>query len=326
MQVYRRALYNSLRMNWLLDPNLAVEPWQVEDYRSMPLPKIFERLRLQDIVLDRASFLSLAEDFDAPEDLTESLLEGINADPVTQDQVYLFIFELWRRLLPEKASLSIFCDELDYQIQQYDSGQLENLETLEDALSQLKTILDENSDQGADPMDVFESICSGCANDIESFLYDFISEQIDQGNEIYASELLDIFADYVRDVRWFDFLRARLFTHSDPEAADLLIQQIIKDSQTDPELELYLEILLYMVQAGNRNDFASLVKKTVPLLDSEEDFQDLLNICADFYHRLDQENIEMAIQRILKKRSRIPFESRFDKKDPDAAELFKVIE
>ena len=36
MDAERRALYNSLRMHWLLDPNMAVEPWQVEDYRSMP--------------------------------------------------------------------------------------------------------------------------------------------------------------------------------------------------------------------------------------------------------------------------------------------------
>ena len=68
-----------------------------------------------------------------------------------------------------------------------------------------------------------------------------------------------------------------------------------------------------------------LVKLTVPLLECEEDFHDLLTICADFYHRLDYDEVENAIQSILKKRSRNSFDTVLDFKDPDITELFKVM-
>ena len=80
MELERRALYNALRLNWLRDPNLAAEPWQVEDYRNMSLEAIFERLKLQDIELDRTSFLKAAEEFDTPEELTRERLENSRYD------------------------------------------------------------------------------------------------------------------------------------------------------------------------------------------------------------------------------------------------------
>ncbi len=321
MDLERHALYNSLRMNWLRDPTLSVEPWQVENYRALPLEILFERLNLQDIALDKTSFLSVAEEFDTPEEMTDSLLENLLADPMAQDQVYLVIFELWRRLVPEKLCLSIFCDELDEQIFRYDTGQLENLEAIEDVLANLGVILDENADNGSDPLDVFETICSGCANDVETFLYDFIAEQVEERNDLYASELLDKFSDYVKEVKWFDFLRTKLAGYTDPEGANLLIQQLVQDASAEADLEFNLELLSLLVQTGNKKDFTALVKKTVPLLECEEDFQDLLTICGDFYHRLDQDNIEIAIQKIIQKRTQKLFEEPINVKDPDIAAL-----
>jgi|694.fasta_scaffold05433_2 hypothetical protein len=326
MQADRRALYNSLRMNWLLDTNLSVEPWQVEDYRTLSQEEIFARLNLHDLSLDKTSFLALSDQFDNPEDLTGHLLVDRDDDAVTQDQVYLLVFELWRRLLPEKPCISIFCDELDHQIFMYDSGRIENTESIQDAIANLAVVLDENADQGNEPEVVFETICAGCANDLESFLYDFISEQIEEGNHTYATELLDDFSDYVQDVKWFEFLRAKLVGAHDEEGANQLVHEMIHDVTSEPDFEYYIEVLAYMVQAGQEADFLYLVRKTVPLLECEEDFQDLLTICADFYHRLDQEGVEAAIQAILQKRAKNSFETVIDFKDPDIAELFKVME
>lgn len=325
MDLERRALYNSLRMNWLLDPDMAVEPWQVDDYRNMPLENIFSRLKLQDIELDRTSFIALSEEYDSPEQLTEHLLTDPDSDERTQDQVYLLVFELWRRLLPEKPTLTIFCDELDHQVQLYDAGHSQNAEAIQDAIANLKMVLDENVDQGGDPMDVFEKVCSGCANDIESFLYDFIAEQIDEKNTSYAAELLDAFEDYVSDLKWFEFLRVRQLSTTDPEGANELLRKVIKESSAEPDLEFNLELLAFLVQGGDEKVFIGLVRQTIPLLQSEEDFQDLLTICADFYHLLDHELVEQKIQDILKKRSRIPFEKTIDLKDPDFMELFKAM-
>jgi hypothetical protein len=321
----RRALYNSLRQNWLLDPSLPVEPWQVEDYRHLPLEKLFERLNLQDISIDKVSFLALAEYKDTPEELSDELLKDKDAvDATTQDQVYLLVFELWRRLVPEKACLSIFCDELDHQIYLYDTGQIEHPEALEDVLSNLRIVLEENTDQGVDPIEVFETICAGCANNVESFLYDYIDERIDEGHESYASELLEAFIDYVREVKWFEFLKARLLVDSDPEGCEQLIHELIQEHQK-PDLEFNLDILTFMVQVGRPQDFVGLVKKSLPLIKHEEDFQDLLNICADFYHRLDLEKVEQAVQAILKKRVKVPLDQPLKNRDPALDELIKAI-
>lgn len=321
--IERRSLYNSLRQNWLRDPSVSVEPWQVENYRHLSLENLFQRLKLQDISLEKGTFLDRAEQVDTPEELTELLLEKLEVDATTHDQVYLLVFELWRRLLPEKPGLTIFCDELDHQISSYDTGEMDHPIAIEDILANLKVILDEHADDGGDPVELFETICSGCANDLESFLYDFIAEQIDADNISYASELLDAFSEYVSDVKWFDFLKAQVLFSSDPAVSNQIIQQLIKDSKKD--LEFNLEILAFLVLAGDQRDFIHLAKKTTPLLTSEEDFRDLLSISIDFYHRLDDEEGEQAIQAILKRRSGKDLQKPIDQNDPDFAELFKAM-
>jgi hypothetical protein len=318
----RRALYNSLRQNWLQDPSLAVDPWQVEDYRRLTLDQLFQRLKLQEISFDKLSFQAYAEQADTPEELTEFLLEKYPADPTTHDQVYLLVFELWRRLIPEKPSLTIFCDELDHQITRYDQGEIDNPEAIEDLLSNLQIILEEHADDGGDSIELFETVCRGCANDVESFLYDFIAEQIDANNFSYASELLDAFSDYATDIKWFDFLKMQILFDSDPAGANQIFQQLLNEGS---ELEFNLELLAFMVLASDQRDFVNYVVKTASLLVSEEDFQDLLTICLDFYHRLDDDDGEKAIQAILTGRSGKDLENEIDQKDPGIAELFKVM-
>lgn len=326
MQIERRALYNLMRLNWLHNPNMPVEPWQVEDYRTMPLETIFERLRFHDIEFEKGLFIDLAADYDSPEDFTDAVLAEFDADTVTQDQIYLLLFELWRRLLPEKPCLSVFCDELDHQIHLYDSGNSENTEEIQDVVANLQVILDENIDEGADPLEVFESICGGCANDVESFLYDYISDQIESDHLSYAADLLDGFNNYVSDVKWFDFLRARHIAFHDQSAANELVPQLIQDSKDTPDLEFNLELLSFLVQGGEKGIFVGLVRKTLPLLQTEGDFQDLLAICIDFFHRLDCEKEEDSLQKLLRKRSHLHLEGVVNSKDPQINELLHLLE
>jgi len=44
METERRALYNLLRLNWLRDPSVKVERWQVEDLRSVSTPDLLYRI------------------------------------------------------------------------------------------------------------------------------------------------------------------------------------------------------------------------------------------------------------------------------------------
>lgn len=300
----RRTLYNLLRMNWQCDSSLPAEPWQVADYRSQSMETLFEILDHYQLALDKVSFQALANDIDTPEELTDNLLGELNLDVETYDRIYLVIFELWRRLVPEKMSLSIFCDELDHQIILYDENHTENREALQDIIANLAVVLDENTDHGENPREVFESISFCCANDLENFLYDFIAEQLDNGNDSYASELLEDFSPYIKETKWFDFLTIRLIAFTNISRANHMLHKLLLD-HPEADLEFNLEILNFLVQGGDKVLFAAVVTQTLPLLTIEEEFQEVLSIIADYFHRLDDEKKESIIQEILKQRTHI---------------------
>lgn len=322
----RKALYNSLRINWLHEPkSTPVEPWQVEDYRGLTLDALFSKLADLDVHLDRVSFSAMADETDTPEDLTEELLADLNVDSATYDKVYLLIFEIWRRLVPEKLSLSIFCDELDYQIDLYDRGEINDAEAIQDVLANLAVILDENTDQGADPKVVFASISEGCAHNVEEFLYDFIADQIDNKNDSYATELLDNFASYISDTKWFDLLTGRVMVLTENPEANQQMRKIVQEALAGKDVEFNFEVLSSLVQDGDKKLFNSVVNDTIPLLETEEEFQDLLNICAEYFHYLDQDSQEQQIQTMLKIRSKIPLANPFDPKSNDVATLTTIL-
>lgn len=305
---------------------MPAEPWQVEDYRALTSEKLFERLRFHDIHLDKDYLLSLAEEVDTPEELTVLLLEDIEPapTPTEYDQIYLLFFELWRRFITDRPCLSIFCDELDHQIHLHDMENHHNDEAIQDIISNLQIILDENTDKGVDPQEVFKLISSNCAHDIETFLFDYISEQVEIENDTYASELLDGFIVYIEDVKWFDFLRMRLLMHAPKSDSTRFLSQLIDRYSEDKDLEFNLEMLAYMVKASNLELFLKLVKKTLPLIAIEADFQDLLDICSDFFHYLDMEPQEIAVQKILAKRRHLNIQNAFKPKDPDATALLAI--
>lgn len=60
------------------------------------------------------------------------------------------------------------------------------------------------------------------------------------------------------------------------------------------------------------------------MLETEEDFQELLTICADYHHLLDQEQEEQKIQKILKQRASHALENPIHLKDAKLIELVKM--
>ncbi len=327
MEIERRALYNLSRMNWLRDPSMSAEPWQVDDYRTLSLEILFKRLNAHNFEIGTEYFTSLASEVDTPEDLTAILLEDVEPvpQPKVYDQIYLLIFELWRRLIADRPSLSIFCDELDHQIHLYDTEKVHHGESIQDAVATLQTILDENTDKGAEPHDVFKLIASNCAHDLETFLYDYISDQLDNNNEAYAQDLLDGFKGYVTDLKWFEFLHARFLMLAPKGEGKRYLGLLIDRYIEDQDLEFNLEMLAFMVKAGSPDFFSKLVKLTTPLLEVEADFQDLLDICADFYHFLDIEPAEAAIKKIIFKRKNLSMENPILQSDHAIRELLALL-
>jgi hypothetical protein len=264
--------------------------------------------------------LGYADSSETPEDLT-AILFVEDETPEKYDQAYLLIFELWRRLLPDKRCLSIFCDELDHQIEEYDRGLMTDEEPLLAVLKELEDLLDESVDDGADPKQVFGSVASYCAHDLENFLYDYITDQIDAGNETTASELLDGFYDYIPDQKWFDFLRVRLFFSTDPEDANILLRRLFDTLQETPDINLQLEMVGFLAHTGEPHQFVEAMIQSLRQLKSEQDFQDLIVLTVDYYRLLDNEKESEFFSKLLQKRQKLAKDQTLAVSDPDLKEF-----
>ncbi len=284
----RKALYNSLRMSWLQDSTLSLKEWQVEDLRTLSLGELFTRLASYNIRLDRLAFVTYADQFETPEELAESIV-GEDIDSEAYDHIYLLVFELWRRLVPEKLSLSLLCDELDYQIFLYDTGALERLEPLQDALEKITVILEENKESGLSPEELFEAVNEECANDIALFLYDYSSMLLDEAEYEYAKDLIEKFYFYIQDKKWFDFLRVQIVFREDIELAHTLLQECIERNKEHPDMQLSLDILHFMIENGEYTLFVKTAKQLFPLIKEEEDICEFFGLFCEFFSLTGQE-------------------------------------
>lgn len=312
-----KALYNLLRYNWLSNKSLQIEPWQVENLRELPIETLFARLETFSISLNEERFLRYAEAVNTPEELIEYLWVRDDKDLSEFDQSYLLLFELWRRLLPEKQSISLFCDELDYRIALYDEDLLENEELLLESIDALEDILDETVDEGEEPKKIFSLIASYCAHDLENFLYDYIVGQIESGNELCASELIEGFYQYVSDQRWFHFLRIVLFMSTNGDEAQLVLRRFLEEIQENPDFDLLLEVANYLTHRGDMSLFMQTIKQSCALIEKEGQFQEILETVAKFYQCCDRDKEYHLFNTLAVQRSHKNPEDLLDQNDKD---------
>ncbi|MBN2478728.1 MAG: hypothetical protein JXA94_00715, partial [Parachlamydiales bacterium] len=293
------------------------------DLSKLSLEQLFNNLKKLNVILDEGSFLKYANSVETPEDFLN--LIAFDKDIEIQDQIYLTVFELWKRLLPERKCLTIFLDELDNHIFLYDIDELENDETLQDLIANLKIILDENVDMGMGSEEAFKTILKYLAHDLENFLFDYIAEQIDIENFSYATEIIDEFYPYISKKIWLDFFKAKIVSFEDVSTCNEMLISIFNKLIKKPCLDLQLAILDFMVKIGDRDLFIGIVKLSLPILRNEKDFKHLLKIVADFYLRLDEEKQEKKINDILLKRSKIEDKNVLTKKDEDLKKFNDLI-
>lgn len=321
----RIALYNSLRINWLANPRLVVKPWQVENYRKLSFEQLFKGLEKFGIYLDKPFFLSLSEQVASPEEFVEHLLAENEESAELYDQIYLLVFELWRRLVTEKQTLGLFCDELDHQIEAFDKGDAGHFQEIEDAISHLQTILEDNAEASSNRQELFRSIQENSAHDIESFLYDFIEMQVDNDNKRYADDLIQAFLPYVEEGCWFRFLFLKLVAGKDLNDAEKLLHALIKEAVEKKDIEFHFTLLFYLAQIGELKEFTEITKALIPLLETEQDFQDLIEACVDFAHFKDADALEKQLSALLTSRKGKNIQAPFEKNDADLAALNQLI-
>jgi len=324
MEFQGKAIFNLLRISCLEDNNKDVQEWQIEDLRDLSIEDLFSRLRDLGVILNEQSFNLYAENCDSPEELADCVWFEED-DLQGHDKTYLLLFELWRRLLPGKMCLSIFCDEMDQLIDLYDSGQLKDEEALQNALLMLEDILDEAYDADPDSKTIFKTVANYCAHDLERFIFDYIVDQIAEKNTTYASELLDAFYDYSSQRRRFDFLRAQLLATSHPDESNGIYERILEELTEDPDLQLLSLVAESLVHRGHVQLFMQAIKQALPLLTTEEEFQGLLTMVAEYYRCLDRSKEETSVKQLLAARASYSLEKRIDPSDKALSSLVQMV-
>ena len=294
MENTTKALYTSLRMRFLEDPTLQIERWKVEDFRALSLDELFSRLGEKDITLDKARFIAYANEYDTPEELTETFVDEELEEE--SDYIYLLVFELWRRLVPEKQTITLIADELDYQIFLYDTEAIDSVEALDDAIASVYEVLKENVDHGALPKSAFFAIQEFCAHDILSFLYDYISQLIQARELAFAAERIEEFYPFIPEKKWFDFLHAQIIGVHEPKQSLAAIGKIITTNR--PDLLLNFDIMEYLCGVNSLPLFCDVAKQTLSLLTEEEDLQELMGVCSEYFSHHSREDAEKGIQAI----------------------------
>lgn len=328
MFLQRKALYNliQLKVVQLEEKEIQetqLEPWQIQNHRLFSTEELFRMLHEVSIPFDMGDFEAYAKNYDTPEEMAEVLTKEMES--IDADRTYLIIFEIWRRLFPERQSLTLFCDELDFQIVRYEKEEDYSPEELQDTVAYLQNILDKNVDAGATPEQAFHLIQTCCANDLEGFLYTYIFELVEEDNDSYASELLDGFYRYVANKSWFDYLKIRVEIIKDPEEGYDHLEKLILWIQEHPDIELCFEILAFLAKGGNHTLFSLLTNTMVNFLKCEEDFQDFSRMCLNHYDYLELKEPAQGIQYLLDERSSKTKEMLLSPADPDLLELKRIL-
>lgn len=326
MFLQRKALYNLIQLNisQIERGELKIadlQAWQITNYRDKTTDELFKELNSLGILLVSGDFEVYGKNFEAPEEMVEVLAK--ERPPLEKDQIFLILFELWRRFFPERRTISIFCDELDHQMMAYD---LEKPNEIADSLAALQLLLDEHVDQGLNPPQALELIQIYCANDIESFLFDYILAEIEGGNSSYATELIDGFKRYVKGSPWFAYLEARCLILDDPEEGFEKLEHLIETIHDRSYLELLNEMLFFLANSGNHSLFYTVAKKVSPFLKTEEDFKVFLEACYLHYDYLELKYPALAIAKIFYARASVSNDSHLSQADPALCELRSILD
>ena len=264
MEVRGRALYNLLA----LTGSKEADPWQVENYREIKEEELFKRLSALHISIDLSSLVRLSHKCDSPEDLLELILSK-DAKQKEAEQIYLLIFELWRRHVGEKRSLSIFCDELDCLMERYDRGE-DVVEDLFEHFEDLGQMMEESIDEESGPLEVMEYICSYLAHDVDGFLYDYIQDLMESENNEEAALLIDLFKRFSHKRRYFEFLRIQLLITEDAFDPERMIQRFADELVEAKDVDLALEFLSYLQGRGDSFAIAQFLPQILSVTSSKD--------------------------------------------------------
>ncbi len=319
-----KALYNLLRLYREESGNNSVCHWQVLDYRSLSKDDLFKMFSDLDVKLNQELFESYAVYWDTPEEFTEALVGDV-LDDQCRDQLYLISFELWRRLRPDRRSLSIFFDDLDFAISLYDQDQ--EMGNLKNLFIELQGIIEDQIDKRLGVEEIHSFLAQYCAHDIEKFLYDFTADQIDLENYFYAKELLEDFQEFFLNKNQFNFLNFRLIRLSDEEQAKEILTKVIRKLEEDSDLELYLDLLTSIANIPYRNILHEVKNQYLIHVQNEEDLLDFLFVLEEAYKVIGYPECQAKVSEVLEARLKESkgLDTTYEKFDPVITSLLEYL-
>ncbi|MGR3952256.1 MAG: hypothetical protein QRY74_05115 [Chlamydia sp.] len=317
-----KAIYNNISFHSQnpsernLDSTAAYQEWMFRNWRIIPLEMLFRELNDLGIHLDKSLFLSWAYDSDSPEDLLLLLapeeseeLEEENQDDL--DHIYLILFELWRRFLPERRSISIVADDIDCAIVEYNALDIEIHDPIRATFIQrvigliaeyvraLQLGLDHIQEHANDETDkaiqeagvssighaIFSMTQPFFVHEIGRFIFDFILEELNEDTQHEMRLVVDGLRSFIIPPSWGVCMEAHILAYENEERAVSIAKEVLK--QIFPQSHRQkrsgyidtpaaLSILLLAAKIGNNMLFQIAIRNIlehVTPLESEDLFE-----------------------------------------------------
>ncbi len=253
-----KAIYNNIlfcNQHPDLDPSLAtISEWKKKNWREVPLEALFRELSELGVEFDKAHFLVWADESDSPEDLLILITpdEVEEGDTEYLDRLYLIIFELWRRLIPERRPLSIIGDDIDHALIAYESlwheedemAQISIREQLIRLFLEYTRLLQATCDQYQENEEVddildlqryttpahaiFAMTQPFFVHDISRSLFDFILEELSHDTYPDLMPLVEGIMPFILPSTWSMCMKAHILWYEEDERAMALAKDALK--------------------------------------------------------------------------------------------------
>ena len=291
-----RAYYNLLLLQ--AQRGIAVEalPWEAKDYGAIAMDCLFEEIQSLHYLFDRESFVNYCAAFDSPEEVVASIEQK---ECEEKNKLYLLVFELWKRLLPEKESISIFADALDRKIAEYEKSKDD--EMLLEAFEQVVEILESNSIDSTPPETIFERFCLYVAHDLESVIYTYIESKICGEVEDRALDLLHHFLPYVKEKRALQFLHLKTLSHDFLEERLRLTEFLCESLQEKVNLSVAIPFLFYLIEQHHKELFIDLFSTMVNKVQEEGALVALLDVLVEYHRFFGREELTKKVSNFLER-------------------------
>lgn len=299
LRLETKALYSSLAM---VDRSKSTKKtWETREWRNQSLENLVSELHELGFIFDKKQFYHWAGECDTPEELFE-LAVGDEENDKKRDHFYLILFELWRRLVPEKRSLSIIADDIDHCIQAFDLNSPILESQVEALLGEWGRVLDSLRDAGRTEEEALEAIEPFFAHDVPDFVIDFLLDLLGRKEYAFAAQILEKVGTHcVREPLWIKFIELQLALHDENvievrKKLGELVSALLTMEECDVELTLALCDIALELQKEEL--LVRLLEKLLPHLEEKEDFLAVLELLEDVAFRRNASGVLSKIKRI----------------------------